>query len=64
MQITIGNYYFNRGNAKSKLDDKKGAIADWKKAAALYQEQKKTDRYQDAIQSISHRERYANEEVK
>ena len=44
--------YYNRGNARSNLGDKQGAIQDFQKSAELFQQQGKTDGYQDAVNRI------------
>jgi tetratricopeptide (TPR) repeat protein len=44
--------YNGRGNAKYNLGDKQGAIADYKEAAKLYQQQNKTNYYQDALNGV------------
>ncbi|WP_051469936.1 caspase, EACC1-associated type [Fischerella sp. PCC 9605] len=44
--------YYNRGNNRSKLKDKQGAIADYQKAAELYQKQGKTKDYQETLDKI------------
>ena len=44
--------YYNRGVTRLSLEDKPGAIQDLQKAAELYQQQGKTDDYQDALNQI------------
>ncbi|MEG3977231.1 tetratricopeptide repeat protein [Microcoleus sp. herbarium8] len=44
--------YYNRGDAKSALDDKQSAIQDYKKAADLYKQQGKTFLYQLAVDNM------------
>lgn len=41
--------YYNRGNARQALGDNQAAIADFQKARDLYQQQGKTNDYQDAL---------------
>ncbi|HEY9704123.1 MAG TPA: tetratricopeptide repeat protein, partial [Allocoleopsis sp.] len=45
--------YYNRGLIHKKQGDTQKAIADFKKAATLYQQQKKNDYYKDALQQIN-----------
>jgi tetratricopeptide (TPR) repeat protein len=44
--------YYNRGLVYRDLGDNKKAIVDFQKAASLYQQQRKSEYYQDAIQRI------------
>ncbi|MHC0068213.1 caspase, EACC1-associated type [Nostoc sp. UIC 10890] len=46
------NAFYNRGNTRSKLGEKQAAIQDFQKAAQLYQKQRKTKDYQDALSRI------------
>jgi tetratricopeptide (TPR) repeat protein len=52
IDLNYANAYYNRGSIKSTLSDKPGAIADFKRAAQIYQQQGKTDDYQDALRRI------------
>jgi tetratricopeptide (TPR) repeat protein len=45
--------YNNRGNDRSNPEDYQEAIADYQKAAELYQEQGNTEWYQKAINKIN-----------
>ncbi|MBO3458376.1 tetratricopeptide repeat protein [Aetokthonos hydrillicola CCALA 1050] len=44
--------YYNRGEVRSKLGDKKGAIADLKKALDIFKSQGEQDNYQDALNHL------------
>jgi tetratricopeptide (TPR) repeat protein len=44
--------YYNRARAREFLKDKSGAIADYQKAAELYQKSGNTNDYQDAIKHL------------
>jgi len=44
--------YYNRGEVRSKLGDKNGAIADLKKAVDIFQSQGEQDNYQDALNHL------------
>jgi tetratricopeptide (TPR) repeat protein len=44
--------YYNRGLVRTKLSDRQGAIADFQRAADLYQQQGQTQQHQDAIDHI------------
>jgi hypothetical protein len=44
--------YYNRGNSYQSLGNKQSAIADFQKAANLYQQQEKTEDYQDALNRV------------
>jgi tetratricopeptide (TPR) repeat protein len=47
------NAYFNRANLKrNRLDDRRGAIEDYREAARLYRRQGKTDDLQDALSGL------------
>ncbi len=48
----LANAHYNRGLARKGLKDKKGAIQDFQQAAKLYQQQGKTQDYQDAQNRI------------
>jgi lipoprotein NlpI len=52
LNSTYAKAYFNRGNLKSYLSDRKGAIADLKKAADLFQEQGNKIDYQRATKNL------------
>jgi tetratricopeptide (TPR) repeat protein len=43
------NAYYNRGNARSALENKQAAIEDYNQAANLYKQQGKESDYQDAL---------------
>ncbi|WP_331001045.1 tetratricopeptide repeat protein [Nostoc commune] len=45
----LAEAYYNRGSVRFNLGDKQGAIADLQKAADLFQQEGKTQDYQDAI---------------
>ena len=47
-----GDAYYNRARVREFLEDKDGAIADYQKAAELYQKDGNTNDYQDAIQHL------------
>ena len=47
-----GDAYYNRAKVRYFLEDKPGAIADYQKAAELYQQDGKTEDYQDAMKHI------------
>ncbi|MEG4456650.1 tetratricopeptide repeat protein [Microcoleus sp. N9_A1] len=47
-----GDAYYNRARVREFLEDKPGAIADYQKAAELYQKDGNTNDYQDAIQHL------------
>ncbi|HSF72350.1 MAG TPA: tetratricopeptide repeat protein [Microcoleus sp.] len=47
-----GDAYYNRARVREFLEDKPGAIADYHKAAELYQKDGNTNDYQDAIQHL------------
>ena len=47
-----GDAYYNRARVREFLEDKPGAIADYQKAAELYQKDGNTNDYQDAIKHI------------
>ncbi|MCU0547490.1 MAG: tetratricopeptide repeat protein [Oscillatoriaceae cyanobacterium Prado104] len=44
--------YYNRARVRNFLGDKNGAIADFQKAADIYQKEGKTQDYQDAINHL------------
>jgi len=44
--------YYNRGLARKALGDKQAAVQDYQKAADLYQQQRNTKWYQDALNQI------------
>jgi tetratricopeptide (TPR) repeat protein len=44
--------YFNRGKSRSELRDKQGAIADFQKAANIFQQQGKMRDYKNAVDTI------------
>ncbi|HEY9702508.1 MAG TPA: tetratricopeptide repeat protein, partial [Allocoleopsis sp.] len=44
--------YHNRGLVYVKLSELEKGLADWKKAASLYQQQGKTDDYQKLLNEI------------
>ena len=46
------NAYYNRGGVRATEGDKAGAVADFRKAANLYQQQGKTADYQDTLHRI------------
>ena len=45
----LGDAYYNRNRVREFLEDKPGAIADYQKAAELYQKDGNTNDYQDAL---------------
>jgi tetratricopeptide (TPR) repeat protein len=45
----LADAYYNRGEARSKLGNKQGAIQDFQKAADLFQKQGKKNNYEKAI---------------
>ncbi|MEG4282751.1 tetratricopeptide repeat protein [Microcoleus sp. A006_D1] len=47
-----GDAYYNRAKVRYFLEDKAGAIADYQKAAELYQKEGKTEDYQDAMKHL------------
>ncbi|MEG3871915.1 MULTISPECIES: tetratricopeptide repeat protein [unclassified Microcoleus] len=47
-----GDAYYNRARVREFLEDKPGAIADYQKAAELYQKDGNTNDYQDAIKHL------------
>lgn len=47
-----GDAYYNRARVREFLEDKPGAIADYQKAAELYQKDGNTKDYQDAIKHL------------
>ena len=47
-----GDAYYNRARVHEFLEDKPGAIADYQKAAELYQKDGNTNDYQDAIKHL------------
>ena len=47
-----GDAYYNRARVREFLEDKPGAIADYNKAAELYQKDGNTNDYQDAIKHL------------
>ncbi|MEG5162768.1 tetratricopeptide repeat protein [Microcoleus sp. AT3-A2] len=47
-----GDAYYNRARVREFLEDKAGAIADYQKAAELYQKDGNTNDYQDAIKHL------------
>ncbi|MEG4806181.1 tetratricopeptide repeat protein [Microcoleus sp. F8-D3] len=47
-----GDAYYNRARVREFLEDKPGAIADYHKAAELYQKDGNTNDYQDAIEHL------------
>ncbi|MEG4005130.1 tetratricopeptide repeat protein [Microcoleus sp. Pol11C1] len=47
-----GDAYYNRARAREFLEDKPGAIADYHKAAELYQKDGNTNDYQDALKHL------------
>lgn len=47
-----GDAYYNRARVREFLEDKEGAIADYHKAAELYQKDGNTNDYQDAIEHL------------
>ncbi|MEG3938301.1 tetratricopeptide repeat protein [Microcoleus sp. S36b_A3] len=47
-----GDAYYNRARVREFLEDKPGAIADYHKAADLYQKDGNTNDYQDAIKHL------------
>ena len=47
-----GDAYYNRARVREFLEDKDGAIADYQKAAELYQKDGNTNDYQDAIKHL------------
>ena len=47
-----GDAYYNRARVREFLKDKPGAIADYQKAAELYQKDGNTNDYQDAIKHL------------
>ncbi|MEG4247753.1 tetratricopeptide repeat protein [Microcoleus sp. Pol10D4] len=47
-----GDAYYNRARVREFLEDKDGAIADYHKAAELYQKDGNTNDYQDAIKHL------------
>ncbi|EGK88644.1 tetratricopeptide repeat protein [Microcoleus vaginatus PCC 9802] len=47
-----GDAYYNRARVREFLEDEPGAIADYQKAAELYQKDGNTNDYQDAIQHL------------
>jgi len=44
--------YYNRGKARDDLGDKQRAIADFQKAANLFQQQGRQDDYQRSLERI------------
>ena len=47
-----GDAYYNRARVHEFLEDKPGAIADYQKAAELYQKDGNTNDYQDALKHL------------
>ena len=47
-----GDAYYNRARVREFLEDKDGAIADYHKAAELYEKDGNTNDYQDAIKHL------------
>lgn len=47
-----GDAYYNRARVREFLEDKDGAIADYQKAAEIYQKDGNTNDYQDAIKHL------------
>ena len=47
-----GHAYYNRARVREFLEDKDGAIADYHKAAELYEKDGNTNDYQDAIKHL------------
>jgi len=47
-----GDAYYNRARVREFLEDKPGAIADYQKAAEIYQKDGNTNDYQDAIKHL------------
>ncbi|UNU25061.1 tetratricopeptide repeat protein [Microcoleus vaginatus] len=47
-----GDAYYNRARVREFLEDEPGAIADYQKAAELYQKDGNTNDYQDAIKHL------------
>jgi len=47
-----GDAYYNRAKVRYFLEDKAGAIADYQKAAELYQKDGKTEDYQDTMKHL------------
>ena len=47
-----GDAYYNRAKVRYLLEDKAGAIADYQKAAELYQKDGNTKDYQDALKHL------------
>ncbi len=47
-----GDAYYNRARVREFLEDKPGAIADYQKAAELYQKSGNTNDYQDALKHL------------
>ena len=47
-----GDAYYNRARVREFLEDKDGAIADYQKAAELYQKDGNTNDYQDALKHL------------
>lgn len=48
----LGDVYYNRNRVREFLEDKPGAIADYQKAAELYQKNGNTKDYQDALKHL------------
>ncbi|MFK0734953.1 MAG: tetratricopeptide repeat protein, partial [Gloeotrichia echinulata HAB0833] len=48
----LAEAYKNRGVARYLSGDKQGAIADWQKAADLFQQQGRTQDYQNALEIL------------
>ncbi|MEG5063585.1 tetratricopeptide repeat protein [Microcoleus sp. B3-A4] len=47
-----GDAYYNRARVREFLEDKPGAIADYQKAAEVYQKDGNTNDYQDALKHL------------
>ena len=52
LQPDKAHAYYNRGNAKSELGYKQGAISDYNQAAQLYSQQNKMDDYYYALNQV------------
>lgn len=47
-----GQAYYNRGLTRLKMDERRNALADFRQAADIYQEQELDEFYQDALERI------------